>query len=120
MISQPDNMMGLIETVARAICGERADEMVQAGNIIGEPCDYPAWMLAQPEARRVVAAIERTQAWERLRIMTKQRKASQMDEYEQECADWQGAYDWFCDESRAIYTALATPTSNIKDNPDGY
>jgi hypothetical protein len=99
----------LVETIARAIAGPRADELVQAGNIIGEPCDYPAWMLAQPEARRVVAALE-AQMIERLRIMSKQRKSSQMDEDDLESADWQGAYDWFCDESRAIYAALTKPS----------
>lgn len=49
---------------------------------------------------------------ERLRIMAKQRKSSQMDEDEQESADWQGAYDWFCDESRAVIAAL-TPSAPI-------
>lgn len=52
---------------------------------------------------------------ERLRIMAKQRTSSQMDEDEREGADWQGAYDWFCDESRAIYAALTNdhPVSQI-------
>lgn len=50
---------------------------------------------------------ERAQVIERLRIMATQRTSTQMDEDEQEAADWQGAYDWFCDESRAIYAALS-------------
>lgn len=48
---------------------------------------------------------------ERLRIMAKQRKSTQMDDDDQEAADWQGAYDWFCDESRAIYQAFAQAMS---------
>ncbi len=46
-----------VERVARALAGSGADEMVQAGNPIGEPCDYPKWMLFQPDARRVLAAL---------------------------------------------------------------
>ena len=50
-------MTDLIERVARALAGPYPDEMVQAGNTIGEPCDYPRWMLFQPDARKVIPII---------------------------------------------------------------
>jgi hypothetical protein len=46
-------------------------------------------------------------AIERLRIMAKQRPTSEMDDEDIERADWQGAYDWFCTESREILQALS-------------
>lgn len=47
------------------------------------------------------------EALERLRIMAKQKLSSELDEEEQERADWQGAYDFFCTESRAALAALS-------------
>lgn len=43
---------------------------------------------------------------ERLRIMAKQCLSTEMDDEDQERADWQGAYDWFCEESRWLLAAL--------------
>lgn len=48
---------------------------------------------------------------ERLRIMSKQRLSIEMDEEQVDGADWQGAYEWFVFESRAIYNSL-TPSPN--------
>ena len=45
-----------VERVARALAGPRADDLVQAGNALGEPCDYPAWMLHQLDARAALSA----------------------------------------------------------------
>src|SRR5690606_24248146 len=70
------------------------------------PRDAITYELAPPPAVAVPDETERAQVIERLRIMAKQRTSSQMDEDEQDGADWQGAYDWFCGESRAIYAAL--------------
>jgi len=50
-------MTSPLERAARIIAGPRADEMVQAGNPIGEPCDYPAWMLCLPDARSILEAL---------------------------------------------------------------
>lgn len=69
------------------------------------PRDGITYELAPPSAGGDEA--ERAQLIERLRIMAKQRTSSEMDEEDQESGDWQGAYDWFCDKSRAIYAALA-------------
>lgn len=46
-------------------------------------------------------------AIERLRIMAKQRSSAEMDSEDLENADWQGAYDWFCAESREIFASLS-------------
>lgn len=43
---------------------------------------------------------------ERLRMMSKQRTTAEMDEEDRDNADYEGAYNWFCDESRAIFAAL--------------
>lgn len=47
------------------------------------------------------------EALDRLRIMAQQRKSSEMDKQEREDDDFQRAYDWFCDEARAILAALS-------------
>ncbi|MBN8844823.1 MAG: hypothetical protein J0H88_16400 [Sphingomonadales bacterium] len=60
-----------------------------------------------PEVRREADEAARAQTMERLRILAKQRTSSEMDEDEREGADWHGAYDWFCHESRAIFAALS-------------
>jgi hypothetical protein len=52
-----------VEVVARALCtfaGTDPDEMVEAGDPIGNPAGYPAWMLAQPDARKLLAALSPT------------------------------------------------------------
>lgn len=46
---------------------------------------------------------------ERLRIMAKQKTSSELDEDERDAADWQGAYDWLCGESRVIFATLSNP-----------
>lgn len=51
------NREDVVEHVARALAGPRADELAQAGNPIGEPCDYPAWMLCQLDARAAINAM---------------------------------------------------------------
>ena len=50
---------GLVELIARAICRNDADEIVQGGDVVGQPVDMPAWMLYEPEARRVAAALRK-------------------------------------------------------------
>lgn len=50
----------MVEKVCRALClhrGQDPDEMIQAGNPIGEPADYPAWMFGMPEVRTILTAI---------------------------------------------------------------
>jgi hypothetical protein len=47
------------------------------------------------------------EALERLRIMTKQKLPDELDEDDQERADWRGGYETFCHESRAIFAALS-------------
>lgn len=49
----------LIEQVARLICGGGQDEMIAAATPLGEPCDYPAWMLEQLTARSIYAIIRK-------------------------------------------------------------
>jgi hypothetical protein len=48
---------GDVERVARVLCiRQDPDELIQCGNPLGEPADYPAWMLWQPYARAILAA----------------------------------------------------------------
>ena len=47
----------LIEQTARALAGPLHDEMVLAGNPIGEPVEYPRWMLFQQDARAAIRVI---------------------------------------------------------------
>lgn len=46
-----------IEIMARAIVGQQADDILLAANPLGEPAEYPAWMLHQPDARRVISSL---------------------------------------------------------------
>ena len=55
--AEPVGDEGLVELIARAICENNADEIVQGGDVVGQPVDMPAWMLYQFEARRVAAAL---------------------------------------------------------------
>ena len=47
----------MIEQTARALAGPLHDEMVLAGNPIGEPVEYPRWMLFQQDARAAIRVI---------------------------------------------------------------
>lgn len=52
-----------IEAICRAICaleGKDPDEFVQAGDPLGNPADYPAWMLCQPAARHILTLLSPT------------------------------------------------------------
>lgn len=46
----------LVERVARAICGkDDPDELVAAGNPLGEYAEYPRWMLFQLDAKKIIS-----------------------------------------------------------------
>lgn len=50
----------LVQAVAMALCkasGQSPDDLVQAGDPIGNPADYPAWMLWLPEARTTLQSL---------------------------------------------------------------
>lgn len=46
------------------------------------------------------------EAVERLRIMSKQKQSTEMDDEDRERADWQGGYDFMCEEARKALAAL--------------
>lgn len=83
-----------------------ADFMFECSRYLGD-CGMKA---SVETALREAFARHRTRAEpdleERLRIMAKQKLPDEMSEEDQENADWQGGYKWFCDESRAIFSAL--------------
>lgn len=109
--------------------------------------DHTFWLFTHPNGRWVkgegrtdddalaecVAAISQPPASsplegevrERLRIMSKQKLSDEMDSLDQADADWQGAYDYFCTESRAIFAALSTEAGSGEvraweyESPDG-
>ncbi len=47
---------GAVERVARALCDGDPDELVPAGNPLGEYAEYPRWMLFMPNARAALTA----------------------------------------------------------------
>lgn len=82
---------------------------IRDGTSAGGDSDF----FVQAFARHRIAALTRSSkstvsddVVERLRIMSKQRLSSEMGEDDLENADWQGAYDHFVTEGRAIFAAL--------------
>ncbi|WP_347271016.1 hypothetical protein [Rhizorhabdus histidinilytica] len=57
-------------------------------------------------------------AMERLRIMSKQKLASEMEDHEIDCADWRGGYECLVNEARAVFASIAPdhPAENEKSS----
>ncbi len=57
-------------------------------------------------------------AMERLRIMSKQKLASEMEDHEIDCADWRGGYECLVNEARAVFASIAPdhPAENAKSS----
>ncbi|HEX8414870.1 MAG TPA: hypothetical protein VF637_13435, partial [Sphingomicrobium sp.] len=93
----------------------------------GELYEVQTWvalqLLAKPADPTSVAGERMREAFESLRIMSKQKLSSEMDEQDRDDADWQGSHDWFCLESRDLLAALTTVNveralnANIKNPP---
>lgn len=62
-MNSPADVGELVEMVARALCqrdGQDPDELVEAGDPLGNPADYPAWMPLQPAARTILSKLNHT------------------------------------------------------------